>query len=163
LLDSATLASNDVPVTRFLLVDDHRLFCEGMRALVSQETHLELVAVAHDAAEARALAAAHDCDVIVVDVSLPGVGGQTLARELKTAMPFRQVLMLSMHDEAEIVAQCFDYGADGYALKSQSPAELFDAIRAVAGGARYLAPRLARSWGAGRRRGRSADHSPRTH
>jgi DNA-binding NarL/FixJ family response regulator len=157
LLDSANLASSDAPVTRFVLVDDHRLFCEGMRALVSHEAQLELVAVAHDAAEAQVVAASQDCDVVVVDVALPGVGGHALVRALKMAMPFRQVLMLSMHDEAEIVARCFDYGADGYALKSQSPEELFDAIRAVASGVRYLAPRLARSWAAGRRRGRSVD------
>jgi DNA-binding NarL/FixJ family response regulator len=127
---------------RVVLVDDHELFCEGMRAVLAGEPDLSLVATAHDAPSARRLLDEQPCEVVVVDVSLPGPAGTDLVRELREEAPERPILMLSMHQYPDVVADAFDSGASGYALKSQSPRELFEAIHAVAAGRRYLAPTL---------------------
>jgi DNA-binding NarL/FixJ family response regulator len=125
-----------------ILVDDHELFREGLRALLSQDPEITVVATAGDAREAKRVVGDHPTALLIVDVSLPGSGGVPLVRELKREEQRRPVLMLSMHQHADVVADALDNGADGYALKSQSPKELLAAIRVVAGGKRYLAPGL---------------------
>ena len=128
---------------RVILVDDHDLFCEGMRAVLARDPGLSLVAKAHDAVAARRLFAEQPCDVGIVDVSLRDSNGNALVRDLRRDAPGLPLLMLSMHHFPDVVADALDAGATGYALKEQSPDELFEAIRAVAAGQRYLAPRLA--------------------
>jgi DNA-binding NarL/FixJ family response regulator len=127
---------------RVILVDDHELFCEGLRALLSQEPAIEVVGTAGDARQAQQVVADHPGALVIVDVSLPGSGGVALVRELKRADPMRPALVLTMHEHADVVADALDSGADGYALKSQPPRELVAAIHKVAGGGRYLAPGL---------------------
>src|ERR1700760_3833146 len=102
---------------RLILIDDHELFRAGLRALLEQDSELSVVATANDAREARQIVAQHPCDLIVVDVTLPGSGGIALARDLKREDPARRVLMLSAHHHLDFVAEAFDNGADGYALK----------------------------------------------
>ncbi|HXU74484.1 MAG TPA: response regulator transcription factor [Polyangia bacterium] len=128
-------------MTRVVLVDDHELFREGLRALLQGE-QVSVVGTAGDAREAIRLLDDSACDLVIVDVTLPGPSGVSLLRDLKRAQPHRPVLMLTMHTHADVVADAFDNGADGYALKSQSPAELLEAIHAVVAGERYLAPTL---------------------
>jgi DNA-binding NarL/FixJ family response regulator len=127
---------------RIIVVDDHELFREGLRALFNHSNDFTVVAVAGDAREALRVAAEHPCDVIAVDVTLPGSNGIALVRDLKRADPRRPVLMLSSYEHADIVADAFDAGAEGYAIKSQSPQQFIEAIRAVVAGERYLAPSL---------------------
>jgi DNA-binding NarL/FixJ family response regulator len=127
---------------RVILVDDHELFREGLRALLANRDDLTVVAAANDAREALQAAADHPCDIVVVDVTLPGSGGVALVRDLKRDDPRRPVLMLSSYQHADIVVDALDAGAEGYAVKTQSPQQLIEAIRAVAGGERYLAPAL---------------------
>ena len=127
---------------RVILVDDHELFREGLRALLSQDPEISIVAAAADAREAKPLVAEHPGSVVIVDVTLPGAGGVSFVRDLKREEPGRPVLMLSMHQHSDVVADALDSGADGYALKSESAAELLEAIRRVARGEQYLAPGL---------------------
>lgn len=127
---------------RVLLVDDHELFCQGMCALLAREPDLSVVGSARDVATARSLFDEQACDVAVIDISLPGAGGISLVRELRRELPHLAILMLSMHDYPDVVSDALARGATGYALKSQSPQEISDAIRTVAGGQRYLAPPL---------------------
>ena len=138
----AKLDSGRTLMIRLVLVDDHELFREGLRALLERDASLSIVATANDAREALQAAAQHPCDVVILDVTLPGSNGTSLVRDLKREDAGRKVLMLSMHQHLDVVFEALDNGADGYALKSQSPAELREAIRAVAAGERYLAPSL---------------------
>ena len=127
---------------RVILIDDHELFREGLRALLLREPDISVTAAASDAREGRRILDDHPGDLAIIDVSLPGSGGIALARDLKREEPGRRVLMLSMHDQLDVVAEALDGGVDGYALKSQAPAELLEAIHTVVGGGRYLAPQL---------------------
>jgi DNA-binding NarL/FixJ family response regulator len=127
---------------RVMLVDDHELFREGLRSLLARDPTLSVVATAGDAREAKLMLASRPVDLLIVDVNLPGSGGVPLVRDLKHEDRFRPVLMLSMHEHLDIVADALDSGADGYALKRQSPKELLHAIQTVAGGGRYLAPEI---------------------
>jgi DNA-binding NarL/FixJ family response regulator len=127
---------------RVILVDDHDLFCEGLRAVLARDSDFAVVATAGDAATARRVFAAQPCDVGIIDVSLPTSNGNALVRDLRRDAPRLPLLMLSMHHFPDVVADALDAGATGYALKNQSPDELFHAVRTVAAGGRYLAPRL---------------------
>jgi len=120
--------------TRVALVDDHPLFRQGLRALLEGEDDLEVVGEAADARHAYELAESRHPDVIIVDVSLPGIDGVGATRELTRRLPGCRVLMLSMHDEAALVQQSLAAGALGYAVKTELPAEVLAAVRATARG-----------------------------
>ncbi len=127
---------------RIVLVDDHQLFRAGLRSLLAAEPAFSVVAEAGDAREAYLQIEAVEHDLVVVDVTLPGSNGIALIRELKRRLQRRPVLVLTMHQHADFVADAFAAGANGYALKLQSESEIFEAIRVTAGGGRYVAPAL---------------------
>jgi DNA-binding NarL/FixJ family response regulator len=126
------------------LVDDHQVFREGLRAIVSTQPDVRVVGEASSAREAYAMLDDVKPDVIVMDVSLPGVCGVTATREVLRREPAARVLVLSMHSEPERAADALAAGAMGYALKDQAASALIEAIRAVGTGQRYLAPELPR-------------------
>jgi two-component system response regulator NreC len=128
--------------TRVALVDDHPLFRQGLRALLEGEADLEVVGEAADARRAYELAESRHPEVIIVDVSLPGIDGVGATRELTRRLPHCRVLILSMHSEPSLVQQSLQAGALGYAVKTEPPQEVLAAVRATARGQRYLAPSL---------------------
>jgi DNA-binding NarL/FixJ family response regulator len=125
------------------VVDDHRLFRDALRAMLQDNHELAIVGEAGDAREAIKLLGEQPCEVVLVDVSLPGSNGVALVRELKRSDRHRRVVVLTMHQHPDIVCDAFAAGADGYALKHQSREELLAAILTVAGGDRYVAPAVA--------------------
>jgi DNA-binding NarL/FixJ family response regulator len=127
------------------LVDDHRLFREGIRALLATNPDFEVVAEAWRADQAYEAIAAAKPDVVLLDYFLPGVAGPTVAREILRRDAGARILMLSMYLDEDRVAQALEAGALGYASKDQSASELAEAIRTVARGERYLAPPLSRA------------------
>jgi two-component system response regulator NreC len=127
---------------RIVIVDDHRLFRDGLRAILGAYPDLELVGEAADAREAEQLLETVGYDLVIVDVTLPGSNGVALMRELKRKHDKHPILVLTMHQSADIVADAFAAGATGYALKLQSEAELVEAVRSAAAGRRYLAPQI---------------------
>lgn len=129
---------------RVALVDDHRLFREGLRMVLEGQPDLNVVAEASDAREAFGVVDAAKPDVVVLDVALPGIDGIEAARELVRRSPRQRVLMLSMHSDEAHVAHALAAGASGYALKDQSADAVIDAIRTVARGQKYLSPRISR-------------------
>lgn len=130
---------------RILLVDDHRLFRDGLRAILALHGDVEVVGEADDARSAAQLAETVEHDLVIVDVTLPGPNGLALVRELKRQHHTTPILILTMHQHADIVADALAAGATGYALKHQSEAELLEAVRATAARQRYLAPQIAAS------------------
>jgi DNA-binding NarL/FixJ family response regulator len=127
---------------RVALVDDHRLFREGLRALLGTQPDLCVVAEASDAREVPTTVESSQPDVVVLDYQLKGVAGPSIVRDLLERNRNRRILLLSMHLEEDRIAQALAAGALGYANKEQGATELFGAIRTVANGRPYLAPAL---------------------
>lgn len=122
------------------LVDDHALFRAGLAAVLSKEPDIEVVGEAANRDEALALVRSQALDLAIIDVLMPGCSGISIAYEIRDAAPSCRILGLSVIDDAGLVANMLRAGAVGFALKSQTPAEIAGAIRQVTGGVRYLPP-----------------------
>ena len=135
-----------------LLVDDHALMRAGLRALIEDAGDMRVVGAAADGAEA--IDRAHELrpDVVLMDLSMPGVDGAEATRRLAAELPDLQVLVLTSFADGENVVRALDAGAAGYLLKDADPASLVDAVRAVASGQSPLDPRVARTYLSTRRR-----------
>jgi DNA-binding NarL/FixJ family response regulator len=128
---------------RVLLIDDHAVVREGLRALINAQAGIEVVGEASDGRSALPLAATLRPDVAIVDVSMPGMKGAETTEELKRASPDLKVLALTIHEDKGYLQLLIEAGASGYALKRAASEELIHAIRVVASGGVYLDPFLA--------------------
>ncbi len=126
---------------RVLLADDHGLIAEAVRELL--ELHYDVVGVVGDGRELVEAAATCDPDVILTDISMPGIDGIEATRKLRRRLPEVPVIVCTMHERARHVKAAFEAGAAGYVVKSSSPEELFDALEKVLAGGRYVAPAVA--------------------
>ena len=139
---------------RVLVADDHRLFRDGVRALLSVSADLEVVGEAADAPSTVELAARLQPDVILMDLQMPGGGGLAATADVAVAAPQAAVLVLTMFQDDESVFAAVRAGARGYLLKDADPADLVRAVRSAARGeaifGREVAGRLL-DWFAGRR------------
>lgn len=144
---------------RVILVDDHRIVREGLRALLQLVSDIEVVGEADSGPAAVALAAECIPDVVVMDLSMPGGGGAEATRQLAASVHPPAVLVLTMHDEAEYLVPLLECGARGFLTKDAAELELEDAIRAVAAGEVFVRPSVARLLAAqvGNVTGRSSD------
>ena len=124
---------------RVLVADDHAVVREGIRRILDGEPGFLVVAEAGTAADAVALAGAHQPDVVVLDITMPGGSGLDAAARIGEAAPGAAVLVLSMHDSPEYVRESERVGAQGYLLKDSAATELRQALRAVHRGERYFA------------------------
>ncbi len=120
------------------LVDDHTLVREGLRMVLANDVGFEIVGEAAGHDEAFALVADTDPDVILLDLTFPEGDAMPILRVLRTRYPDLRILVLTMHRDPEPVRQALLAGASGYLVKGAHSRELFDAIRAVANGERYL-------------------------
>lgn len=127
-----------------MLVDDHTLVREGIRHVLASTPGFEVVAEAGDGETALRLAPTARPDLVVLDLSLPGAGGLEVTARLRELLPQVRVLILSVHDHPEYVLGAVRTGAQGYLRKDTSPAELRQALRAVANGESYFSPPVAR-------------------
>ncbi|GAA2210750.1 response regulator transcription factor [Nonomuraea monospora] len=128
-------------MTRVLIVDDHRLFRSGVRAELGDS--IEVVGEAEDVETAVQAIAAHQPDVVLLDVHMPGGGGQEVLRRVLGSGSQVRFLALSVSDAAEDVIGVIRGGARGYVTKNISGKELTDAINRVADGDAVFSPRLA--------------------
>ncbi len=126
-------AGRRAPV-RVAVVDDHSLVREGTVQLLEQEADLQVVGQAGSGEEALTLLDALDPDVVLIDVSLPGMSGLELARRVVQRGLHCRVLVVSAYDDYGYVTEALEVGAGGYLLKTASARELVDAVRAVADG-----------------------------
>jgi len=125
-----------------VLADDHRILREGLAALMSREPDLDLVATAEDGPSMLQQVRAHLPDVLVTDISMPGLNGIDAVQRLRAELPQVQVLCLSVHDEDRLVLAMIEAGASGYVLKDGSFEELTLAVRQVMLGRIYISPAL---------------------
>jgi DNA-binding NarL/FixJ family response regulator len=130
---------------RILLVEDHAVVRNGYRRLLDAEEGLVVVGEAASSDEAYARLVAGGIDLAVVDMSLRGSSGIDAIRRMLAREPGLRVLVISMHDNPSYVTQAMRVGALGYLTKNSEPAEMIDAIRAVALGKRVLSPDVAQA------------------
>lgn len=131
------------PRLTLLLIDDHAMLREGLRALLDLEPDLEVVGDAGTFDDGLAAAIRLRPRVVLVDIGLPGRSGLELLRELRTACPGTRVVLLTAHSSEEYIRAGLDARADGYVSKDSSHAELVAAIHAVIEGRQYLCKAVA--------------------
>ncbi|MFF2085233.1 response regulator [Nocardia sp. NPDC058176] len=129
---------------RVLIADDEAMIRAGIRAILTTDPAIDVVAEAADGHAAVESALAHRPDVVLMDVRMPRLDGLAAAAELRTAAPEIAVVVLTTFDEDEYVTRALDAGAAGFLLKASDPRELLLGVHAVADGAAYLSPRIAR-------------------
>src|ERR1700689_2211558 len=127
---------------RVLLTDDHTLFRQGIRTLLSAEPDLEVVGEAGNAMESVAAAKQTRPDVVLMDIGMAGMSSFEATRQIRKERPDTRVVFLSMYDDEDYLAECVDIGASGYILKESPVEQLVTAIREVHRGGSYLSPRL---------------------
>ena len=123
---------------KVLLVDDHPLVLEGIRAIIETFSHIEVVGATSSANEALAIAGRTEPDVVMMDINMPELNGLDAIELFKEQHPKARILMLSMHDSREYISTSVMYGASGYVLKDVSTSEIIAAIEAVAAGGTYF-------------------------
>ncbi|MES2077450.1 MAG: response regulator transcription factor [Pseudomonadota bacterium] len=132
------------PIINILLVDDHPLVRDGLRARLEAVASFRVVAEAGGAAEALEQAALHDVDLVLMDINMRGGNGIEATARFKQAFPRIAVLILSMHDKLEYVSQAIQAGARGYVLKDAPGKDIVVAIETVMSGGIYYSAALAR-------------------
>ena len=130
-------------VIKVLLVDDHRILREGLRALLSEQAGLVVVGDASDGEEAVALVAELHPDVVVMDMVMPRMSGLEATALIRKLYPDVRVLILSMYDDDEYVQRVIQAGASGYVLKGVAADDLVRAIHEVHRGSSFLQPTIA--------------------
>lgn len=128
---------------RLLLVDDHALVRAGIRALLEKVDRVVVVGEAGDGAQALDLIAELRPDVVLLDLTMPGLGGFDVLKATSEKFPDVRLVVLTVHEEEEYASQALREGAVGYLPKSAASAELSLAIEYVMGGRKYLSPSIA--------------------
>lgn len=130
--------------THILLADDHSILRAGLRLLLESQTDFQVVGEASTGTEALNQAEALQPDLILLDLSMPHLGGLDALPMLKKLAPSAKVLILTMHEDAQYLRTALQSGASGYVLKKAADVELISAIRAVLRGEMYVHPSLTR-------------------
>jgi len=133
-----------MPKTKILVVDDHAIVREGVRMILAKESDLEVVGEAGDGEQALELTERLRPDVVIMDISMPGMGGIEATQTIRTRHPEVQVLALTMHEDESYIFQLLRAGAAGYVLKRAAAQDLVQAVRAAAKGEAFLYPSVAR-------------------
>jgi len=131
-------------VIRVLIADDHQVVRAGLEQLLATAPDIELVAMAADGAEAVALVVEHQPDIVLMDLSMPGVDGVAATRRIVEGSTATQVVVLTSFSDRQRILDALDAGAAGYVLKHAAPDDLLDAIRAAHEGGAPLDPKAAR-------------------
>lgn len=130
-------------VRRILIADDHRIFLEGLKQVISKAANMTVADEAVNGQEVLAKIRCNDYDLLVLDISMPGRGGLDIIAEIKTLRPKLPVLILSMYPEEQYAMRAFKLGASGYLTKGSSSQELHDALQTIAMGKKYVTASMA--------------------
>lgn len=134
-----------MPDTRVLLVDDHAVLRAGLRLLLESQPDLKVVGETGDGRAALSLAADLHPDLVLLDLTMPGMSGLEVLAGVRRLAPEAKVLILTMHDDESYLRQALRLGAAGYVLKKAADTELIAAVRAVLRGEIYLHPSMTKA------------------
>jgi two-component system response regulator NreC len=137
-----THAETPTPKHRVLIAEDHTLIRDGVIALLQRDGYFDVVAVAVDGRDAIRLAAEHQPDIILMDLSMPNMNGTEAIKEIKRRHPYMRIVVLTLHNSEEYIRAAMSAGADGYLLKDDTTEELLSALHSVAVGKTYLTPSI---------------------
>jgi NarL family two-component system response regulator LiaR len=129
---------------RVAIVDDQRLFVDGLARILGIRPDMEVVGRAHTGEEAVELCLREEPDVVLMDLSMPGMAGISATRKILGLLPRTQVLVLTVHTDDANVFQAIKAGAQGYILKDCTPEELASAIETVYAGSTIISPEIAK-------------------
>jgi two-component system response regulator NreC len=128
---------------KILLADDHNLIREGLRTLISDERNMSVIAEAEEGRTAVQLAAKLSPNVVIMDISMPGLNGIEATRQILAKSPEPKIIALSMHMERRMILEMLNAGASGYLLKDCAFGEVIRAIETVMSNCTYLSPKIA--------------------
>jgi DNA-binding NarL/FixJ family response regulator len=135
---------SEVDVIKVAIVDDQRLFVDGLAKILGIQPDMVVVGRAHTGEEAMELCLRAEPDVVLMDLSMPGMGGISATRKLLSLLPRTHVLVLTVHTEDANLFQAIKAGAQGYILKDCTPEDLTSAIRSVHAGDTITSPDIAK-------------------
>jgi len=127
--------------TTVILCDDHTLFREGIKAILRDESSIEIVAEADNGRDAVSRTQRLRPDVVLMDIAMPDLGGFEATSRILKSNPKTKILILTMYEEEEVITRCLRAGAAGYVLKDAPRSDLIHAIDVVKRGGQYLSPR----------------------
>jgi len=130
---------------RILIADDHAIVRSGLKQIFALSPGLEVVAEATSGEEVLATLQRLTCDLLLLDLNMPGISGPDLIQRVKAHNKGQRILVLSMHNAAQVASRVLKAGADGYVTKDSEPDVLIAAIRKVAAGGRFVASEVAQS------------------
>ncbi|MDQ3191894.1 MAG: response regulator transcription factor [Bacteroidota bacterium] len=119
-------------VKKILIVDDHQMFIDGIKSLLRQEKNFQIIAQALNAEDALEIIKSNPPEIVLTDISMPGMSGIELTKIIKTDYPQIKVIVLSMHNDREIVSEIMMSEAEGYILKNTGKKELKEALEHIA-------------------------------
>jgi two-component system, NarL family, invasion response regulator UvrY len=129
--------------TRVVIADDHPIVRQGLRQIIADAGDVVVAAEATTGSELLALLPGVRCDIVLLDLSMPGSDGLDVLKTLRRDWPQTPVLVLTMHSEDQFAVRSLKAGASGYLTKDSAPSELMGAIRRIVAGGRYITPSIA--------------------
>lgn len=128
---------------RVIIADDHKMFREGLKLILSEAPDIVVADEAGSGHEALEKIYKNEYDILLLDISMPGLSGLDVLKELKTNRAKLSILILSMYPEEQYALRAIKYGASGYITKSSAPDELIQAIRKISKGGTYISSEIA--------------------
>ncbi|HMK43978.1 MAG TPA: response regulator transcription factor [Dissulfurispiraceae bacterium] len=130
-------------MTKILIADDHAMFRHGLRQILEDSPDMAVVGEASNGRDVVDQALEHECDLLLLDINMPGMNGLEALKQLRTLRPRLKVLVLSMYPEGQYAVRALKAGAAGYITKVSASEELIEAIRKISQGGKYVSASLA--------------------
>jgi len=123
-----------------VIVEDHQLFRDGLKSMLNKRDDITIVGEAEDGIKAIKLIRKLKPDLVLLDLSMPKMGGISVMKDVKRELPDTRILLLTIHESDQYVLEAFEAGADGYCIKDSSRQELMVAIDSILQGKTYISP-----------------------